>query len=122
MSNERNLSIGVELTDFTAREQQAVALKALRGVILGTPVDKGRARGNWQMSINAPKTDQLNVFDKSGGEAINSGVKVILSASEINLPDFWISNNLPYIVPLNNGSSKQAPKFFVERAIEIAAK
>ena len=29
-----------------------------------------------------------------------------------------VTNNIPYILPLNTGTSKQAPKFFVELAID----
>ena len=122
MSNESNLSILTELKGFTAEETRAVALKALTGIVLGTPVDEGRARGNWQLSEGQPIMTDVDLLDKGGSVAINKGVSVIQANRLKDYMVFWITNNLPYIVPLNNGSSKQAPKFFVETAIKIAAR
>jgi hypothetical protein len=33
----------------------------------------------------------------------------------------FIQNNLPYIIPLNEGSSTQAPSKFIDRIIEKVA-
>lgn len=73
-----------------------------------TPVKTGRARSNWLPSINKIRTDTTE--STSGSPAINfSGYKL---GDKI-----YITNNLPYIKRLNDGSSTQAPSGFVDGAI-----
>ncbi|MCP5041081.1 MAG: HK97 gp10 family phage protein [bacterium] len=100
-----------------------LALKLLRLLVIrthttpGTPVDTGRARGNWQLSVNAPLTGTLDVLDKSGSSPI------ALAATAVNavqgFEDIWLTNNLPYILALEEGHSKQAPSGFVVQAIDF---
>ena len=96
--------------------KRKAALQVLASVTLATPVDSGRARGNWNVSIDTPVTSSSENTDKSGGSTIGKGSGVISRV----LPGgtIYITNNLPYIVSLNDGSSKQAPKKFVERAVQ----
>lgn len=79
-----------------------IALQVLSGVVLKTPVDTGRARGNWQTTINqAPDSELLSA------NPIGDGV-----AALADLPPFvaiYISNNVPYINRLEDGYSRQAP-------------
>ena len=87
--------------------QKKIAMEALRRVVMKTPVDTGRARGNWQVDINNVPGGVLETTDKSGGGTTASGV-----AAMATLPPFgtvWIANNLPYIKALENGHSGQAP-------------
>ena len=89
-------------------------------IVLGTPVDQGRARGNWFPSLNSPSNavDQ-NAFDKSGGKAI---ADLTSKASSAKLGDtLWMTNNLPYILPLENGSSKQAAEGMVDVNLNAVA-
>ena len=76
-----------------------------------TPVDTGRARSNWFASIGSPSgqtTEQTSpqTFDN----------KSIYDRYKLNQTIF-ITNNLPYIVPLNNGTSQQAPAGFVDATV-----
>ncbi len=85
---------------------RGVCLSMGTSVIMRTPVDTGRARGNWQSSISKPKKGTL---DRVGGGAamteLDATVKT-LSLGQI----FYFSNNLPYIEGLESGTgSKQAP-------------
>lgn len=82
-------------------------------VVLSTPVDEGRARGNWFPSLNSPSSQvDEKTFDKSGSKAISQASAVVASAK---LGDtVWLTNNLPYILPLENGHSKQAPEGMVD--------
>jgi len=118
MSFKDDLSIAGEMAVEITNETRTTALKFVRNVVLATPVDTGRARANWQASEDRPERSKLAVNDKGGGVTINLASSTILKSSPY--PVFWVSNNLPYIVPLNNGSSKQAPKKFVETAIKLA--
>lgn len=76
------------------------------GVIKDTPVDTGRARANWQASIDAPKTGSLDETDKQGDVTI---AKAIASTTAAPGRVFYLVNNLPYAVPLEYGSSAQSP-------------
>lgn len=74
----------------------AVALRALNGVVLGTRVDTGRARGNWQVGVGTPPEgfDQ-DLKDKDGGATIGRGAGVIgdWKADQI----IWLHDGVPYI-------------------------
>lgn len=95
------------VADATAK----IALQALRGVVLKTPVDTGRARGNWNTSVGSPSPEIGDTTDKGGGATISGGATVILSARPFST--IWLSNNLPYIQRLEHGWSGQAPNGMV---------
>lgn len=122
MSYESDFSVIDELTDDINKEARKVALKALRNVVLATPVDTGRARGNWRVGINSDPTGEVETKSKKGAQAIRLGQAEISSAEGKGLVDIVIANNLPYIERLNDGWSEQAPAKFVERAIRRAVK
>ena len=79
----------------------------------------GRARGNFQSSINAPKAGETGQVDKSG-----SGTKQVGQASIAGLKTggkSFITNNVPYIVgsnSLNDGHSGQVPAGFLEDVVD----
>jgi hypothetical protein len=115
------MSFALDLRQFAdaTREQikivpRKVALDVLRRVVMRTPVDQGRARGNWQTSVGAPVEQEIERFDKGGGQAIESGASVIegWDAKEVAV---FIMNNVPYIQALEDGHSKsQAPHGMVK--------
>lgn len=80
-----------------------IALEGLRRIVLKTPVDTGRARGNWQVGINTVNSDQLPVSkDKSGSASITKGVNTVVSGTK-PFCNIRIFNNLPYITKLEYG-------------------
>lgn len=89
-----------------------------------TPVDTGWARANWIPQIGVPFEGNATVTDPQPGDVASAagqqaaGQAAILGY-RIELGSVFISNNVPYIINLNNGSSRQAPPMFVERAIDI---
>lgn len=93
-----------------------VALVANQTVIMATPVDTGRARANWQVSVDAPITEQVESTDANG--ALQRNVQVI---RDYRSGPIILQNNVPYIGRLNDGWSAQAPAGFVERALQAAA-
>lgn len=107
---------GAKIPDRADQITRQVALAADRQVVLSTPVDTGRARGNWQPSLGSPAEGTLEV-----GQARDEATAVVAGYVG-GRPDsvIFITNNLPYIVPLNNGSSQQAPPEFVAIAIDSA--
>jgi len=99
---------------------QKIAIDLDSRIVLGTPVDEGTARGNWFPSLNKPSSevDEKSV-DKMGSTAINAAVK---TASAAELGDtIWFTNNLPYILPLENGHSGQAPDGMVDINLNAVA-
>lgn len=113
-----------EIDDFTNNMipdaivtiQKKLVLEALRRVVLRTPVDTGRARGNWQTTIAEPSQAILDVTDKDGNATIQKGLAAIAT-----LPPYqvvYITNNLEYIEVLEDGSSTQAPEGMVALTIQ----
>ncbi len=101
-----------------------IAFDVFAGVTKRTPVDTGWARSNWQIAIGNPST---NILEKppenSNGEAYAKSVNAKqlrnLTPSSIEaFPVIWITNNLPYIIPLEYGHSKQMDKgYMVQRTL-----
>ena len=91
------------------------ALAISQTVTTATPVDTGRARGNWQASIGTPIRAAIERLDPSGGQTIAANARTI----EGRQPEqtIYLSNNLPYINRLNDGYSAQAPANFVRQAV-----
>lgn len=110
MSFESQLNAFVSGTEKKVeRTVRAVKLELFRSVILDTPVDTGRARGNWQATLNSPATEEIE----------NESMSVALAGVAANLGKVndvsFLANNLPYIEELEDGSSKQAPAGMVRR-------
>ena len=95
-----------------------IALEMFRRVILRTPVDTGRARGNWQTTIGAPAIGTVDAKDPSGRAAIAKATAVGLTWRARTGASILLTNNLPYIERLEHGYSKQAPSGMV--AITVA--
>tara|TARA_B100000686_G_C16738759_1_gene945276 strand:+ start:1415 stop:1825 length:411 start_codon:yes stop_codon:yes gene_type:complete len=93
------------------------AADAFGQIIQNTPVDKGRAKNNWNISLNSVDpsiTDAANPNRAGTNEAISATLNLKLNDT------VFISNNLPYIQRLNDGYSLQAPENFVESAVQVA--
>lgn len=111
--------------------QKKIVLEALRRLVEKTPVDTGRARGNWQVMIGSPASGQVGGdWPKTGGspkterpplrpednDTILNGL-----AALTGLPKFqvvWISNNIDYIEFLERGDSTQTPEGMLAITIE----
>lgn len=93
--------------------KRAVVIELFSSVIMDTPVQTGRARGNWQISENTPAE---GVVERMGHQvAIQEVVKHARNGVRVDSKT-WLSNNLPYIVSLEMGASKdQAPAGMVRK-------
>ena len=123
---------GVDIRKFVARAGgnvdkivRKVCLDLSSSIVLKTPVDTGRARANWQMTIGQPASGTVETVDKRGRSTIAAGRDAVKQAPG-NV--FWITNNLPYISVLEyglyndgpnttGGFSKQAPNGMVRISI-----
>lgn len=86
----------------------------------GTPIDTGWASSNWFPGLSRSRRE-ADVLDPDSGDVAeaqafqNAGIAKVL-AYKLGRP-VHITNNVKYIGALNGGSSKQAPKGFVQAAI-----
>lgn len=96
----KKLNLSIEST------VRATALELFGSIIVGTPVLTGRAKGNWQTSINEPIT---SIVDRTGETESIAELEDVAGGS-IAGKILWLSNNLPYIRRLEfDGHSSQAP-------------
>ncbi len=132
------------LENVTEADVIEIALAALSNVVRATPVGNptlwqnpgsappgyvgGHARRNWLVSLSSP------LSGGSGGRGIpGRGPGAEAAESETiktgtgRIKNFKakdnriiIQNGVPYIVPLNNGHSTQAPANFVAKAVQAA--
>lgn len=118
--------LGSSVPENAAIMVRKVALAIDQALVLGTPVLTGRARANWQVNIGAPAAGEVTGFPAAtAGDSVGlpgaSGTFAIQAAiaatAEFKGGSIFIVNNLPYIVPLNEGHSQQAPAGFVQTAI-----
>jgi hypothetical protein len=101
---------------------RAISLEIMRRLIRRTPVDTGRARGNWQISLdhaankivgpewkavkNKNGSNKRGAFPIRAGEAMAAGLST-LGSFKLG-ESIFITNHLPYINRLEHGWSKQA--------------
>lgn len=94
--------------------RRRIAFDLFDRVIRRTPVDIGRALGSWAMSDSTPRLDHLPE-GAPGGEAAARARITATFAHPFDVTH--ITNTLPYIESLENGSSKQAPLGMAEIAL-----
>lgn len=98
---------------------RAVCLSVTKEVVERTPVDSGRLRGNWFATVGAPSSESTDEADKSGIRTINRAKQAIQDAPG---KQWWITNNLPYAVPIEFGHSTiKAPAGMVRVTAENLA-
>jgi hypothetical protein len=89
-----------------------IAFDAFAMVTMKTPVETGRAKGNWNISVKEP--------NKSINENATSTAQGRPATNPMNLKKgdgvkpIYITNSLNYIYALEHGSSKKAPKGMVK--------
>jgi hypothetical protein len=106
---------------------RAGALTCFQNIIVGSPVDTGRFRMNWQASINTPRLSIVGenaetLKDEHGKPVKNQFAQTDDVAGWTNgytLNDtLYLTNNLPYAQRLADGWSKQRGSGWVD--VEVA--
>lgn len=110
---------------------KSIALAIIQDLAVSTPVDTGTALSNWQVSFDGSvgiipayspslrgKGDPSVTRVDNAADMINAAVAII--ESKQSGMTIYITNNVPYIQYLNEGSSQQSPGGFVDRANIIA--
>lgn len=129
-----NAKFKVDLSAFVARANgnidqvvRKVALDILRALVLASPVDTGRFRGNWFVQLDTAPQETSEVDDRKTGTAGKSFGQILGSAettktvgrgytqiARFKIGDsLYILNHLPYSIELEYGSSRQAPNGMV---------
>jgi hypothetical protein len=115
-------SFGKELKAFSKRTDvkldvtvRKVALALFDGITEKNPVDTGRAKGNWNLSVG--KMDQ-SVNDNATSTSLGRPGKAPNMKKGDGDKVIWITNSLPYINALEHGHSrKQAPRGMVSLTV-----
>ena len=107
--------------DYT-KVLKLVAFDLFTRIVQKTPIDTGRARASWNIMIGTPDLNvapdgQYPEMKKSSGIEKARQALAGLEAQTLTYA-IYITNNLPYIVELEKGHSKQAPKGMVVLSIE----
>lgn len=110
-------ALGTDVARNADRVLKKVAMAIDQAVVTSTPVDTGRARANWIAALDAPKTEAVDATDKGGSRAIAAARAVISEYDGDTNVEVHITNNLDYIGFLNDGTSAQAPRNFVQIAV-----
>jgi len=110
-----NETFGLDIARFVEKAKAApeqvvrkVGLDLASRVVLRSPVDTGRFRANWNVAFGRVDTLTTLSTDKTGGKTIER-VRVQLNGWQPG-QDIYLTNSLPYAIPLEYGhSKKQAP-------------
>lgn len=109
------------LEKFTTRLIQSLTLDLTANLIETTPRDTGWARANWVPNIGSSIDKTAGTRDLAEAGKIDTGPQQAGQASiaryRLDQGAIFISNNVPYITRLNEGSSRQAPSGFVQQQI-----
>lgn len=104
--------VKVGTPEAARRAHREVTILALRLIVKKSPVDTGRFRGNWQTSPDASLPGEVGPPYKDA-TALVSEADARLRRDLKPFGTTYITNNLPYAEPLENGHSKQAPEGMV---------
>lgn len=78
-------------------------------IIKNTPVDEGRAKGNWQTTVGSPAGGELGIRSESAAIA-----ELEQNCGKVGTVTY-MANNLPYIKRLEEGWSTQSPPYAMVR-------
>ena len=102
--------LGAIADELRDKVQRKVAFDIYSELVQTTPVDTGRARAGWALDV---RHGTYRPPIKDDGMPYRTPMPTIPQ----NAPWIIIYNNVEYIVPLNEGHSRQAPKRFVQHAV-----
>lgn len=103
------------------RAALAIAVEVFTRLVMRSPVDTGRFRGNWMLDVGAVPQGAPYQGGAKGQAAQNAGVATQvalqqlagLQGKRLTGTIIHFTNNLPYAIPLEEGHSAQAPQGIV---------
>jgi hypothetical protein len=128
--SRRMIIIADQIGVGARRAVRKAALAADQALVIETPVDTGRARSNWIVSLGSPATHTIPPYSpgKGLGKDETGNLQAALAQGEMVIAQaqlgdtIWLSNNLLYIDELDKGRSAQTPANFVDDAVKAAAR
>jgi hypothetical protein len=109
--------------------QKKIGFDLFRRIVSRTPVDTGRARASWNISLDHPDRTvapemahpSMQTGDApsppAGAARAGEAGGALASLKPGQFRPIWITNNLPYIERLEHGHSQQAPAGMVALSI-----
>lgn len=119
MANTNSFSLSVDAwikkaKGKTSQVVRKIAFDMSSRIIGRTPVKTGRARANWMLGIGTPNTQTVDATDKDGNATSTMILSELTNYNFETGKPIFITNSVPYIVPLENGHSKKAPDGMVK--------
>jgi hypothetical protein len=128
------LAKGVEVAALTVTKEQALDVQYM--LAKDTPVDVATARSNWRISVGRPLSGKIQAylpypsrhkkpFGQGGSKSESANLAGVQQQGQSRLTTYktgsiYISNNVPYIGPLDRGHSPQTSAGFVARVVLAA--
>lgn len=113
-----------QIEENTSDLVKKVAIRVHHNVVMGTPVDEGDARSNWQVTLNQPASGTIpsrvpGHLGSTRGQVAAETLVQGLRDLDLKRPgdSVFITNNLDYIQALNKGHSPQAKTGYVQDAV-----
>jgi len=97
-----------KVQDNVLTAYQETVKKSSEDMILNTPVDSGKARGNWNTRLNSSDTYINESARDPSGAASMAKNKTVVDRATIK-DDIFFTNNVPYIQVLENGDVHHIP-------------
>lgn len=115
-------TFGLDIAKFVEKAKAApeqvvrkVGLDLTASVVRKSPVDTGRFRANWNIAFGHIDVLTTTGTDKSGGGTVERA-RVLLNGWQVD-QDIYLTNSLPYAIPLEYGHSDQAPNGMVRLTV-----
>lgn len=110
-----------EIEAGTERTVRQAAVAADTAIVTTTPVETGRAKGNWNVSVGTPDTSvRPDNFDPDGQPTLRRHEGAIARWG-LGMSAIFLANGLPYILLLENGSSSaKAPNGMTQYGLDAA--
>ena len=117
MSFERDLKdFELKFTDASNEFVQGTEIALFNAVIMDTPVAIGHLVGNWQTSTKNPASGVLTDPDPGRAATVAKMTSFVESLKGGRVT--FLTNNLPYAMPIEYGHSKiKAPQGMVRRNV-----
>lgn len=126
------------LYDSVADDMRELGVDLVTALVLTSPVGDptlwqsepppdyrpGHLVKNWNVTIGFESDDELPGEDPVGAQTIEDARRELAFYDGIDVENFNeinIQNAVPYIVPISQGWSQQAPAGFIERTVQVVA-
>lgn len=122
-------SLSLLIEKNAAQNVEKATIAGLTAMVQATPVDEGTARSNWNVSKGSPDGTIREAYTSGHDLGLNEGANAAKTIEEgirnasgyvANTGGIFITNNLPYIVYLDEGSSQQAPEGMLNAGTQAA--